>query len=399
MTISRSQPPPKTSSPSRRRKIIRSFVSVALFAVTTAIVPHLWCGRDAARWYRGDADVQEGLARGVATWVDQDLGTDQYHTGSSQFNGEWLLMTYQLAGLGFGQTALTHPESRARNLPMLRKCCARVLKSDAASFDAAAWSEDPVKTLTGKNGHAGYLGYSNVVLSYDRWIDPAAPDGAVNDRFTAALVRRMTASSTHLIETYPGEIYPADNCVAAASIALAGRATGRDYSPLLKAFCTSLHTRYLDPKSGMLYQSVSSETGVPEGAPRASGTLFAAYFLSFVDPKLSADLFAAIRRNQVSHAAGFAAIREYPDGYSGPMGDVDSGPVIFGLSTSGTAFALASARMHGDEALFRELESTLTLVAAPTSTREGNKFLLGGPIGDALLFALLTAQPAPKEVS
>ena len=75
------------------------------------------------------------------------------------------------------------------------------------------------------------------------------------------------------------------------------------------------------------------------------------------------------------------------------MGDVDSGPVVFGLSSSGTAFALASARIHRNRALFQDLDSTLTLFAAPTDTGEGEHFLLGGPIGDALLFALLTAQP------
>jgi len=392
-------------SPHHKHQLKTRAIGLALGLITTLTVPHIWCGRGAEDWYRGDKQTQIRLARSVEAWANKDLQQDQFHTGSSEFNGEWLLMTYQFAGLGFGQTARKHPELRAQYAYMMQRCSARLLEPDARMFDSAAWTEDALKSLKGSHGHAGFLGYTNTLLSYERWLNSeggtsdktartrVASDDAVNDSITEALLRRLSASSTGLIETYPGEMYPVDNCVGVASIALHGRATGRDYSAFISKWCANLRKRYVDPKSGMLYQSVDPETGAPVGAPRASGTLFSAYFLSFVDAQLSKDLFAAVQRNQVTHVAGFGAICEYPAGYIGELGDIDSGPVVFGLSTSGTAFALAGARIHGDEALFRDIYSTLYLVGTPIDRGDRENFLIGGPLGDALLFALMTAQP------
>jgi len=73
---------------------------MGLFAITTLLLPHRWCGRDAGSWYRGDTRRQSALGASVEAWVDKDLHRAAFHTGSSEFNGEWLLMTYQLAVLG-----------------------------------------------------------------------------------------------------------------------------------------------------------------------------------------------------------------------------------------------------------------------------------------------------------
>ena len=149
----------------------------------------------------------------------------------------------------------------------------------------------------------------------------------------------------------------------------------------------------------MLYQALDPETGDSVDQPRASGTLFAAYFLSFVDPALSRELFEAVRRNQVRSFAGFGAIREYPSGTPGETGDVDSGPIILGLSSSGTAFALAGSRQNGDPETFTALYRTLYLFGAPQPVGDRDTFLIGGPLGNALFFALLTANRPEEEHS
>jgi hypothetical protein len=218
-----------------------------------------------------------------------------------------------------------------------------------------------------------------------------SPHAAANDAITETLIRRLQSSPSMLLETYPGETYPVDNCVVVASIALHGRATGRDYSPLLRRWSATFREQFVDKKTGMLYQSVHPDTGEPSDKARASGTLFAAYFLGFVDPALSRDLYRAIQKNQVRSLNHFGAVREYPVGINGGLGDVDSGPVIFGLSSSGTAFVLAASRMNGDRAVFTETIRTLYLCGFPGGSKDELHFGIAGPLGDALLFALLTA--------
>ncbi len=58
-----------------------------------------------------------------------------------------------------------------------------------------------------------------------------------------------------------------------------------------------------------------------------------------------------------------------------------------------TGFSIALARVHGDRDAFEGLYATAALFGGPVDD-DGLHYALGGPIGDALLFALTTALPA-----
>ena len=92
-------------------------------------------------------------------------------------------------------------------------------------------------------------------------------------------------------------------------------------------------------------------------------------------------------RAQSTSASAYA---EYPAGHAG-AGDIDSGPVLFGLGVSVTGFALAGARLHGDRQVFTELYRTVDLVGVPLSDVHGRHFMSGGPLGNAILLAMTGA--------
>ena len=74
--------------------------------------------------------------------------------------------------------------------------------------------------------------------------------------------------------------------------------------------------------------------------------------------------------------------------------DIDSGPVIFGYSTSATGLGISGARIYRDRDFYKKLCATLYLVGAPVKNGGKLQFITGGPIGNAIMFAMLTA---PKE--
>ncbi len=88
-------------------------------------------------------------------------------------------------------------------------------------------------------------------------------------------------------------------------------------------------------------------------------------------------------------------MREYARGTVG-RGDVDSGPVVFGVSTSATGFALAGARLHGDRETYEALFRTASLCGAPLRGGGRHRFLVGGSLGNAILLAMMTAGPATE---
>jgi hypothetical protein len=232
-----------------------------------------------------------------------------------------------------------------------------------------------------------------LVLSMHRLIEPNSKFAALNDAITATLVRRLRSSRLLLLQSYPGEVYPVDNTAAIGSIGLYDRATGGDHHALLDTIDARFRRDYVDRSTGLLIQLVDPSTGARLDAPRGSGTCLAVYFLSFAERALSQDLWAAAQRELQSTVLRFGVMREYPSGDHGG-GDFDSGPILFGYGFTATGFAIGASRVNGDGASFRALYATAHLFGLPDDDHDVRRYATGGPIGDAILFAMVTA---PKE--
>ncbi|MDX9972175.1 MAG: hypothetical protein RBU21_04190 [FCB group bacterium] len=372
-------------------------LGLAVFCLVTAWLPYHWCAREGGRWYDGDSALQARLAAGVTEWISpgaNGLDRASFSTGSSQFDGEWLFGTYLMSGLGLGQTALEHPEWRERNVKLMDHCIERILSPQVRAFDAESWSDvDPIAALDGEEyGHIGYLGYFNMLLSLRRSFGDM-PQAKLNDRITEYLVRGVEKAPVALLRTYPIETYPVDNTSVGASIALYDRATGASHAAVLERWTREFRARCIDPRTGLLYQCVIYRNGEPIDAPRGSGTALGAYFLGFADKALSRELYDAAKRELSDRVLGFGMLREYPKGVPAGWGDIDSGPVVFGYAISPTGFSIGLARMHGDRDQYTRLYASAYAFGAPSDRGGRRHFVSGGPLGDAILFAMLTAQP------
>jgi hypothetical protein len=336
------------------------------------------------------------LGRGVERWINEDLSEQDFATGDSKFDGEWLFATYMMAGMGFGQLAraTNNSDERRRYARLMDRCIERLISRRLRRFDAQAWGEDALDTLD-RDGrdHAAYLGYLNLLLGHRRLLRRmSAKHAQLNDHITRALARRLGRSRLLQLQSYPSEVYPVDNAAVVGSIGLYDRAAGTDHSGLLARWGRHLRRRAVDPASGLLHQQLHPRTGAPGDAPRGSGTALAVYFLSFSHPRLSKELYVALRTSQATTLLGFGVVREYGPGHSG-WGDIDSGPVVLGYGVSATGFAVGASRIHGDEAYFERLATTLHLFGAPVNSGNSLEFVTGGPLGNALMLAMLTARP------
>ena len=207
-----------------------------------------------------------------------------------------------------------------------------------------------------------------------------------------ALAERLERAKIGLLQTYPSEVYPMDNCAVVSSIALHEKLNPSGHAEVLPRFKQVLRDHYIDDETGLLIQAVSFHSGLPIDDPRGSGTLLGLYFLSFVDAELSRELYEAAQRELPGYFLGYGGMREYPRGVSG-FGDIDSGPIMFGFSMSSTGFALGGSRIHGDRGLFKGLYATLDMCGAPLKRGESIEFVSGGPLGNTIAFAMLTAVP------
>lgn len=216
-----------------RRWAIRALGLACGLLVVRLVVPW-WCGRDAAAWFRGDPEIQHQLA---AELVAFEVVDDPHAAADGdRFAGEWALVTHQMVALGLAQLCLAHPAWQAELAPVVTRAAANSFLPEMRDFGTRAWKgEDAMASLAGDHGHA-YLGYAALALGMARLVDPAFPPAlaAQHDALIAAYERRLLASGTGLIETYPGEAYPTDVAAVAAAIAMHGRATHTPHARVLR---------------------------------------------------------------------------------------------------------------------------------------------------------------------
>jgi hypothetical protein len=372
------------------RRWLARVIAVACACATVRVGMPWWCGRDADAWYRGDPDTQRELAAELIAFEAHDSAPPAH---GDRFTGEWALVTHQMTALGLAQLCLAHPEWRPELAPVVTEAAAKSMRAEMRDFGTRAWhGEDAMASLAGTHGHA-YLAYAALALGMARLVDPKFPPELArqHDALIAAYERRLLASPTGLIETYPGEAYPTDVAAVAAAIAVHGRATGVSHAAVLRHWAERVRAVQIDRASGLVIQRMDATTGAPHDAPRASGTGLAAYFAGFADRDVARVLADGVLRQRAT-SFGFSGIREYAPGHHGP-GDIDSGPVLLGISVSASGFALAPARAFGEEDAFDHLYRTVDLFGVPVHGGGRRQFAIGGPIGNALLLALLTSGP------
>ncbi len=376
------------------RPWLRLPVAALLFIGAAAGIPRWWCGRDARGWLDGDASLAISHAREVASIVHEGVSTDNFTSSSELFRNEWLFGSYQMAALGLLQTCAEHPEHRAEFLPVAERAIDELLSERVRAFDARIWKEDPLESLeTSERGHAAYLGYMNLALGLHRTLVPDSRFAGLNDRISSALARRVALGRHGILETYPKETYPVDNAAVLGSLLQHARATGHDHAAVTAPMLARFRKDWRSPANGLLYQALDPYDGRPLDPGRASGTAFAAVLLAFGEEEVSRDLYQHARTACFDALLGFGYAKEYARGTAGG-GDIDSGPLIFGISPSATGFLLASARRFGDRDTFVALYRTAHLMGAPVALGNGRRsYVTGGPLGNAMLFTLLTARP------
>jgi hypothetical protein len=376
---------------------IKRIVLGGLAIATVFVVPRVVAGQQAEEWFEGRLETQEALARSVVETVMKQPGAITYATGSERFDGQSSIAIHQMLLLGLGQIVLAHPETRAHHLPAMRTAAQRLIDPRTLAYARSVYGVHGMENLDDHHAQAGhaYLGYINLGLGMLRMVEPDMTLAAVHDRLTDALAARIAAAPHGLIDTYPHETWPPDVAAVVGSIGLHARATGRDRSEFLEEWQKRFVSCAVD-RSGYLVQRVTSIAScTPTDAPRGSGTAISSYFLSFAAPEVARRLYDALVEQGSVSVLGLGGFREYAPGFTG-KGDINAGPIVFGVSVGGTGFGLAPARLHRDRERFLALYRSTSLFGMPTRTDAVGtiRFAAGGVLGNALLLAMLTARPA-----
>jgi len=242
-----------------------------------------------------------------------------------------------------------------------------------------------------------YRGWLNWLRGGVLSLQPAASRDAAEvarfERDSAELGTAFDESATPFLPAYPGQAWPVDSTVAMASLRLHDKLLPPKYAATAVRWAAGARAR-LDPATGLLPHTVDVDTGEPASGARGSSQSVINLFLPEIDREFSDSQYVRFRELFLSRPLGLGpAVREYPHGVDG-AGDVDSGPLLLGVSLSATVVTLGAARVHGDESLAAGLATFGEVAGVPLDTFSTRRYAFGqAPVGDAFLAWAKSARP------
>ncbi len=186
-------------------------------------------------------------------------------------------------------------------------------------------------------------------------------------------------------ESYPGGRWPCDAVVAMAAVIAAYEVAGQaPPTSMIEAWRSRLDT-IRDPGTNLLPHRITGTQSVTAEPPRSSSQAVIQTFWPRIDPAGATEQWDTYVRLFVVREAGLVGIREFRQGDDSP-GDVDSGPLVLGVSLSASAVTLGAARANGDLALATALDRQAELLGIPLEWDGQRRFALGLlPVGDAFV--------------
>ena len=304
------------------------------------------------------------------------------------FKREWLIGTNSMFAAALTNIAFIYPQTREEALEIVRELINNMLDDEARQFEKLFWGEDALDSLSGDNGNIGYLGHLNWMLGAYKFLGGDASFDDLHDNISAALYRRLNDSPGLCLKTFPyGLLFVPDNVVVVASLANYARLHDGKYQDVVTRWVEHARENWLDPELKLLSFHLDENCLQVPGV-RGSGVGWNSFYLPFIDEQFAAEQFTQIKKHFVQDIV-ITGIREFPGGVSG-RGDFGSGPVLFGLSTSGTGFGMAGAGHANDAELLDKLLWTGELAGFSVEWNGERHYLVAPLVGEAIILAMKT---------
>jgi len=226
-------------------------------------------------------------------------------------------------------------------------CLKRV--AEAAQHRAVCpWDEGPAARVD--YGHEGlYLSHLGIVLAaYDEVVGDGRYD-AVHRRIAEHLAVRSLAHPSGVARSYPStsQRWPADQSVTLAALYRYDQRHGTTLSDApIERFMAYMEGDGREPRFGLHRSEVTGADHTSE-LPRGCALSWTVRYLSMFDPEAAEALWVAYRDVFLVRTGPVWGLREWPPGIDGAA-DGDSGPIVFGIGVSASAFGVGAASAVGD---------------------------------------------------
>lgn len=310
-----------------------------------------------------------------------------------QFQGEWALYSCSMLSKALSNISILYPEAKQESINTIDSLIQIVKSPELRLYDKMRWEEDPLDSIAGDKSHISYLSHLAWMIGNYRKIGGCDKYNALHDSLCEAMNRRILTSECMNLPTYPGEdIYIPDMLVAIVALSDYAHLNNEKYQNTVNRWIQRAKSEWIDSEKGLLrsFLPLDGDTSVKSPIKGSYSTLNT-YYLTQIDPEFAKEQYAHLK-DVFLKDSWLIGFKEYPDG-SGFLGmDVDAGPIIFGLSPSGTAFGIGCATYFNDIALRNDLLKTAEIAGHTIVWNNKRHYLLANIalVGEAITLAMRT---------
>ena len=191
-------------------------------------------------------------------------------------------------------------------------------------------------------------------------------------------------------ESYKNASWPADVMSAIISLKIHDRLFNKQYTNTIQQWLKKVKQKQ-DPETGLIPHSSSSITGNMLIMPRGSSQSLIIRLLAEIDTTYAKQQYIIYKRLFLSNISCLSYVKEFHSNKNA-NGDIDSGPVLFGMGSAATVTAIGTSSACGDQLMSQKLKRSIEAAGIPFTFNDKRFYLIGTiPIADLfILWSQLT---------
>ena len=314
----------------------------------------------------------------------------------SHFQGEWAIYSTSMLSAALVNIAKLYPETREEAIGKIDSLIQITLSPKLRQYDATSFGEDPLDSLDGNKSHISYISLLAWMISGYKTVGGDGKYDELFDKLCETMARRIEHSPILNLQTFPGTyVYVPDMLVAIVALANYAHLNGGKYQSVVDKWLWNMKANNMDPDTGLIMSLVpDGETWIGTKPVLGSYSALSVYYLTFVDEAFALEQYDLLKKTFLKKRP-FMGFREHAKGTKGPKLIMDSGPVIFGLSPTGTAFGIGGASYFQDWNTRNRFLRTGEWAGFTISSKYSRHYLLADyvPVGEAITLAMRTTVP------
>lgn len=311
-----------------------------------------------------------------------------------QYRGEWALYSCSMLTKALSNIAVLYPETTDESIIIIDSLIQNVKSPMLRLYDRMRWGEDPLDSISGDKSHISYFSHLAWMIGNYRKIGGVDKYNALHDSLCRSMNRRILKSESLNLPTYPDEdIYIPDMLVAIVALSDYAKLNNCKYQSTVNKWIQRAKSEWIDDRTGLLrsFLAIDGDTSVRQPIKGSYSTLNT-YYLTLIDPIFAKEQYVRLKTVFLkdSWLTGF---KEYQEGGEILGIDIDAGPIIWGLSPSGTAFGIGSATFFNDKELRKKLLKTAEIAGHTVSWNGKRHYILANiaMVGEAITLAMRTS--------